>query len=72
MTIRKIHKSIRTSYTGLGEYRRLQNALSLYRTPTEIDDLLAAVDRSDDPQADLMREMLSNNLATHYRLLHSA
>ena len=41
------------------EHRRLADELSTYRTPAEIADLQAAIARSTDPDAAVIREMLS-------------
>ncbi|MFQ6169982.1 hypothetical protein ACK8HX_00115 [Oryzobacter sp. R7] len=40
----------------------LRADLAHYRTPAEIDDLLAAVDQQEGPEADLIRSVLSDNL----------
>ena len=40
----------------------LRADLAHYRTPAEIDDLLAAVDQQDGPEAELTRSVLSDNL----------
>lgn len=42
----------------------LRADLAHYRTPAEIDDLLAAVDAQEGPEAELIRGVLSDNLRT--------
>ena len=45
---------------------RLRADLEQYRTPSDIDDLLAAVEAEDTPEAELIRGVLSENLRTYY------
>ena len=45
---------------------KLRTDLQHYRTPAEIDDLLAAVDAQDTPEAELIRGILSENLRTYH------
>lgn len=40
----------------------LRADLAHYRTPADIDDLLAAVDTQEGPEAELIRSVLSDNL----------
>ncbi|MFZ2502726.1 MAG: hypothetical protein WAW88_08665 [Nocardioides sp.] len=42
--------------------RQLRSELSAYKTEHEIIDLLAAVERSDAPEADEVRSILESNL----------
>ena len=37
-----------------------------YRTPSDIDDLLAAVEDEDTPEAELIRGILSENARAYY------
>ena len=46
--------------------RRLEADLAHYRTPTEIDDLLATVEGEDTPEAELIRGILSENARAYY------
>jgi hypothetical protein len=46
--------------------RRLEADLAHYRTPTEIDDLLAAVDREDSTEAEMIRGILMDNLRGYH------
>lgn len=49
-------------------YDELQRELAAYRTPSEIGDLLAAVDRhSDAPHVEQVRQILGRNLADYRR-----
>ncbi|HYN67211.1 MAG TPA: hypothetical protein VES93_10010 [Ornithinibacter sp.] len=45
---------------------KLRSDLQHYRTPADIDDLLASVDAQDTPEADLIRGILSENLRTYH------
>ena len=49
-------------------YYALQRELAAYRTPNEIADLLAAVDRQvDAPEAERVRTILEDNLSAYRR-----
>ena len=49
-------------------YRKLERDLAAYRTPSDIDDLLAAVDRQGDSlEAERIRAILAANLASYRR-----
>ena len=50
---------------------RLRADLDQYRTPSDIDDLLAAVEGEDTPEAELIRGILSENARAYYSR-HSA
>ena len=45
---------------------RLRADLEQYRTPAEIDDLLAAVDSEETPEAEMIRSILSDNLRSYH------
>ena len=45
---------------------KLRADLEHYRTPAEIDDLLASVDTQDTPEAEMIRGILSENLRSYY------
>ncbi len=45
---------------------RMRADLQHYRTPAEIDDLLAAVDAQETPEAELIRGILSENLHAYH------
>ena len=45
---------------------RLRADLQHYRTAAEIDDLLAAVDRQDTLEAEMIRSILSENLRAYH------
>ncbi len=49
---------------------KLRSDLEHYRSPAEIDDLLAAVDRQDTLEAEMIRSILSENLRAYHS--HSA
>ncbi len=46
--------------------RRLEADLAHYRTPAEIDDLLASVDAQDTPEAEMIRGILMDNLRGYH------
>jgi hypothetical protein len=46
--------------------RALEADLAAYRTPADIEDLLASVDQEDSPEADLIRSILSENLRQYH------
>jgi uncharacterized protein YjiS (DUF1127 family) len=45
---------------------RLRTDLENYRTPSDIDDLLASVDGEDSPEAEMIRGILSENLRSYH------
>ena len=42
----------------------LRADLANYRTPSDIEDLLASVDSHDTPEAEMIRDVLMDNLRT--------
>jgi hypothetical protein len=46
--------------------RQLRRDLEHYRTPAEIDDLLASVDAEETPEAEMIRSILSDNLRSYH------
>ena len=44
----------------------LEADLAAYRTPADIEDLLASVDREDSPEADVIRGILTDNLRQYH------
>ena len=49
-------------------YRNLKRELATYRTPSDIEDLLSAVDRQEEsPQVRQMRAILTSNLEDYRR-----
>lgn len=47
--------------------RDLERQLAVYSSPAEIDDMLAAIEHDDHPDANLVRDILTSNLAGSYR-----
>lgn len=45
----------------------LRADLAHYRTPAEIDDLLASVDAQESPDAELIRSVLMDNLRAYHQ-----
>jgi hypothetical protein len=60
-------QTVREHQADRAEHRRLRRELSSYSTPSQIDDLLAAVDRDDDGTASEVREILQLNLREYYQ-----
>lgn len=46
--------------------RRLRADLQHYRTPSDIEDLLASVDAQDTPEAEMIRSILTENLRAYH------
>jgi hypothetical protein len=46
--------------------KTLRADLAHYRTPAEIEDLLASVDSEDSPEAELIRGILMDNLHAYH------
>jgi hypothetical protein len=67
INLTSIRQSIKARTEAAAQRRALEIDLAAYRTPEDIRDLLAAADRSTDPSADLVRTILSDNLASYYR-----
>ena len=47
-------------------HNALRADLAHYRTPSDIEDLLATVDTQDTPEAELIRDVLMDNLRVYY------
>ena len=45
----------------------LRADLAHYRTPSEIDDLLATVDAEEGPEAEMIRSVLTDNLRAYHQ-----
>lgn len=54
---------LRTRRAAKAEHKRLLEELSSYRRPSEIDDLMAAVNRYDERETAQVRAILERNLA---------
>ena len=63
-----LRDELRARQQARAAYRNLERDLASYRTPSEVNDLLAAIDRQgdDSPQAEQVRAILARNL-TDYR-----
>lgn len=66
-TITSWRKDLRTRREAAARRARLVSELSTYTTPSQIEDLLAAADRQDGPDAEVVREILSHNLQTFHQ-----
>lgn len=58
-----VRDDLRERREARAAHRRLQADLAVYRTPAEIDDLLAAVDGHEGTEAEQIRSILADNLA---------
>jgi hypothetical protein len=67
MSMNSIRESLRTRREAAAARRDMERLLSSYNSPSDIDDILAAADRHDGPEAELMREILTDNLAAYWR-----
>jgi hypothetical protein len=61
-----VKDELRERREGREALGRLRRDLQHYRTPAEIDDLLASVDAEDSPEAELIRSILSENLRAYH------
>ena len=48
-------------------HNALRADLAHYRTPSDIEDLLATVDTQDTPEAELIRDVLMDNLRYYHQ-----
>lgn len=77
--LRPVHELVSSIGTGIRErreaaaaFRALQQELSSFQTPREIDDLLCAITDDDGPEAEQVREILINNLRPATPLFRAA
>ena len=61
-----VKDELRERREGREALNRLRADLEAYRTPSDIDDLLASVDAEDTPEAELIRSILSENLRQYH------
>ena len=61
-----VKDELRERREGREALRRLRADLQHYRTPADIEDLLASVDAVDTPEAEMIRSILSENLRTYH------
>ncbi len=64
-----VRDEARTHRAARAEHRQLRADLASYRTPTDISDLMAALDGSQGHDRDVseMRTILAHNLADYHR-----
>ena len=63
--LRSMRDELRERRAARAEYRALKSALASYRSPSEIDDLLAMADGTD-PDSAVVRDILIGNLRRHH------
>ena len=63
--IRSVRDDLRDRRAARAEYRALKAALSSYRSPAEIDDLLVMAD-DEDAESAVVRDILSSNLRRYH------
>ena len=61
------HTGNMSAKTLITEFRDLERQLAVYSSPAEIEDVLAAIEHDDHPDANLVRDILTSNLAGSYR-----
>lgn len=62
-----VREELRARRQASVAHRNLRRELAAYRTPSEILDLLTAVDRQDGDGSEQVRTILSDNLSGHRR-----
>lgn len=62
-----VRADARAHRTARAEHRMLRQELAAYKTPTEIHDLLVAVEAAGEDAADV-RDILQHNLVDYHRL----
>ena len=61
-----VKDELRERREGREALRKLRADLQHYRTPADIEDLLASVDAVDTPEAEMIRSILSENLRAYH------
>lgn len=57
---------VRAHARARARVRLLERDLAAFTTPSEIEDLLAAADRTEGPETELVRSILTTNLMAYY------
>jgi hypothetical protein len=61
-----VKDELRERRAGRAALQQLRADLEQYRTPSDIEDLLASVDDEDTPEAEMIRSILSENLRGYH------
>jgi hypothetical protein len=61
-----VKDELRERREGRAALQQLRADLEQYRTPSDIEDLLASVDDEDTPEAEMIRGILSENLRGYH------
>ena len=61
-----VKDDLRERREGRAALQQLRADLEQYRTPSDIEDLLASVDDEDTPEAEMIRGILSENLRGYH------
>ena len=61
-----VKDELRERREGRAALNQLRAELEHYRTPSDIEDLLASVDGQDTPEAEMIRSILSENLRGYH------
>ena len=61
-----VKDELRERREGRAALQQLRADLEQYRTPSDIEDLLASVDDEDTPEAEMIRGILSENLRSYH------
>jgi hypothetical protein len=67
-----IRDELRERREARAQYRALRQELAGFRTPREVDELLAALEQQDGPEAEQIRDILLQNLRPTTMLYRAA
>jgi hypothetical protein len=65
--VETVRDELRERRTQRAAARELARELAAYTTPSDIDDLLATLEVSEDPDVEAMRGVLARNLQSYYQ-----
>ena len=65
--VTELRSSLRARRQEKAARRRLRDEIASYRTPSEIDDLYAALRRSDDTVSEDVRNMINTHAGAQHR-----
>lgn len=64
-----LRSSLRTRREASAARRRLRDELASYRTPSEVEDIYAALRRNEDTADDEVRRMILAHVGSSHRIL---
>ncbi len=65
--VETVRDELRERRTQRATARELARELGAYTTPSDIDDLLATLERSEEPGVEAMRAILARNLQSYHQ-----